>query len=64
PTVADGGEVGEAGEIVVADPKRGLAVATAIGEVAVGEVQPPGKRRMSALQWVQGRGAAVGDRFQ
>ncbi len=64
PTVSDGGEVGEAGEVVVADPKRGLVVATGIGEVALGEVQTPGKRRMTAVQWVQGRGAAVGDRFE
>ena len=64
PTVADGGEVGEPGEVVVADAKRGLIVATGLGEVAIGEVQPPGRRRMSAVEWVRGRGAVVGDRFE
>ena len=63
PVVSDGGEVGQPGEVVVADGKSGLVVATALGEVAIGEVQPPGKRRMAASEWVRGRGPGVGDRF-
>lgn len=63
PLVSDGGEVGEPGEVVVADGKTGLVVATRLGEVAIGEVQPSGKRRMAASEWVRGRGPGVGDRF-
>ena len=63
PAVSDGGEVGDAGEVVIADGRAGLVVATALGEVAIGEVQPPGKRRMAATEWVRGRGPSVGDRF-
>lgn len=63
PIVSDGGEVGEPGEVVVADGKTALVVATSLGEVAIGEVQPPGKRRMVASEWVRGRGPEVGDRF-
>ena len=55
---------GEPGRIVAADPKRGLAVAAGGGVVRIGEVQPPGKRRMASAAWVRGRGARVGDRFE
>lgn len=64
PVVSDGGEVGEPGEVVKADPKEGLLVATGMGEVRIDEVQPPGKRRMDAKQWIQGRGVRLGDRFE
>jgi methionyl-tRNA formyltransferase len=50
------GEVIEAGD-------GGVLVACGLGAVRVGEVQPPGKRRMPAGDWVRGRGVAVGDRF-
>ncbi len=50
------GEVIEAGDV-------GVLVACGLGAVRVREVQPPGKRRMSAADWVRGRGVAVGDRF-
>lgn len=63
PVVSDGGEVGEPGEVVVAGGNTDMVVATALGEVAIGEVQPPGKRRMAASEWVRGRGPGVGDRF-
>jgi len=51
------------GTVLVADPRRGLAVAAGQGAVWVGEVQPPGKRRMTAAEWVRGRGVRVGERF-
>jgi methionyl-tRNA formyltransferase len=31
--------------------------------VTIDEVQPAGKPRMSAADWVRGRGAQVGQRF-
>lgn len=64
PVVRDGSEVGPAGTVLLADQTDGLLVATRVGEVSIGEVQPPGKRRMEATQWIQGRGAKVGDRFE
>lgn len=58
PDVGEGapGEVLEAGE-------SGILVAAGEGTVRVREVQPPGKRRMTAGDWVRGRGVAVGDSF-
>lgn len=50
------GQVIEAGE-------WGVLVACGLGAVRVREVQPTGKRRMRAGDWVRGRGVAVGDRF-
>lgn len=40
-----------------------LVVATGDGLVEVAEVQPAGKERMPAGDWVRGRGTAVGRRF-
>jgi len=45
------------------DPTAGLLVACGAGAVWVREVQPPGKRRMTAAEWLRGRGAAPGERF-
>jgi len=61
-----GGSESEAlpGTIVSADPDRGLQVATAGGAISIGEVQPPGKRRMTAAAWLRGRGAEEGERFE
>ena len=53
----------EAGEVVVADPHRGLVVAAGSGLVRIGEVQPAGKRRMDAAAWLRGRGVRPGERF-
>ena len=50
------GTVLEAGE-------EGVLIATGESAVRVREVQPPGKRRMGAAEWVRGRGVAVGERF-
>jgi methionyl-tRNA formyltransferase len=41
----------------------GLVIACAEGAVRVQQVQPAGKRRMSAEEWLRGRGVAVGQRF-
>jgi methionyl-tRNA formyltransferase len=53
---------GEPGTVLAAD-EEGVLVAAGRGAVRVREVQPPGKRRMSAGEWVRGRGVSVGDRF-
>lgn len=53
---------GKPGQVLHADD-TGVLIATGDGAVRVGEVQPPGKRRMTAGDWVRGRGVLVGDRF-
>ncbi len=52
---------GEPGTVLTADSR--LVIATGQGAVGVEEVQPAGKDRMSAADWIRGRGAAVGRRF-
>lgn len=52
------------GTVLAADPDEGLVVAAAGGAVRVGEVQPAGKRRMPAADWLRGRGAEKGQRFE
>ncbi|MDH4043429.1 MAG: methionyl-tRNA formyltransferase [Gemmatimonadota bacterium] len=49
------------GEIVETDPA--LLVATGDGLVQILDVQPDGKTRLAASEWVRGRGAHPGDRF-
>ncbi len=51
------------GAVLSADSERGLVVATGDGALAVGEVQPPGRRRMEALDWIHGRGVRAAQRF-
>jgi methionyl-tRNA formyltransferase len=53
----------EAGIVVAADPRTGLEVATGSGLLSLGQVQPAGKRRMDAAEWIRGRGVEVGGRF-
>jgi methionyl-tRNA formyltransferase len=53
---------GEPGTVIDANA-GGVLIACGDGSVRVAEVQPPGKRRMSADEWVRGRGVAPGDRF-
>ena len=53
---------GEPGAVLAAD-EEGVLIAAGEDAVRVREVQPPGKRRMRAAEWVHGRGVAVGDRF-
>ena len=52
------------GTIVEADRETGLLVAAEEGAVRIGEVQPQGKRRMDASEWILGRGATAGQRFE
>lgn len=52
---------GEPGTILAA--KESLVIATGVGALEVAEVQPAGKRRMSAAEWVRGRSIAPGQRF-
>ncbi|MGH7628485.1 MAG: methionyl-tRNA formyltransferase [Gemmatimonadales bacterium] len=57
--VVDG--VGEPGTVIGAG--QALVVAGGDDAVEVAEVQPAGKPRMAAAEWVRGRGVATGDRF-
>ena len=52
------------GTIVEANHETGLLVATGEGAVWITEVQPAGKSRMRAGDWVLGRGASAGQRFE
>src|SRR3989454_12625265 len=40
-----------------------LEITTGQGAVRIEEVQPAGKARMAAPEWVRGRGAQAGQRF-
>lgn len=53
---------GMPGEVLETDEME-MIVACNDGAVAIREVHPAGKRRMAALDWAQGRGVAVGDRW-
>ena len=57
--VAEGS--GAAGEIRT--PDGALRITAGQGAVIVDDVQPAGKPRMSAADWVRGRGAQAGQRF-
>jgi len=50
--------------VTPSDPTSGILVACGSGAIWVREVNPPGKRRMTAAEWVRGRGPAPGDRFE
>ena len=53
---------GDAGTVLAID-EMGMLVGCGTGAVRVAYVHPAGKRRLAALDWAQGRGIAVGDRF-
>ncbi len=53
----------EPGTVVSADPRGGLTVATGSACLVIGEVQPAAKRRMTASEWIRGRGVSVDQRF-
>jgi methionyl-tRNA formyltransferase len=56
----------EPGRVLAAeqnDAATGILVACGSGAVCIREVKPAGRRRMTAAEWVRGRGVAVGDRF-
>ena len=42
----------------------GLTVACGEASVRVQDVHPAGKRRQRGMEWVRGRGAAVGGKFE
>jgi methionyl-tRNA formyltransferase len=52
----------EPGEVIAVD-REGMLVACGGGAVRIVAVQPAGKRRLSPQDWANGRGVAVGDRF-
>jgi methionyl-tRNA formyltransferase len=54
---------GEPGTVLLADPDSGLVVATGAGAVRFHEVQPAGKRRMPARDWLLGGKVQPGARF-
>lgn len=60
PKVIDGIE-GKPGEVV--DATGDLTIACGVDGLRVTGVQPSGKSRMTAHEWVRGRGTAVGERF-
>jgi methionyl-tRNA formyltransferase len=63
PRAADEWETDEQpGEIVETDPA--FVVATGDGALQFLDVQTEGKHRMAASEWLRGRGAAKGDRFE
>jgi len=51
------------GTVILADPRRGLAIATGQGILEIVEVRPEGRPRMEATAWISGRGVTAGDRF-
>jgi methionyl-tRNA formyltransferase len=53
---------GRAGEILATEPA--FIVATGAGAIEIAEVQPSGKSRMPAGDWVRGRGAEPGKAFE
>ena len=60
--VAPRGSLRAPGDVIAIDPD-GLLVACGGGAVRISAVQPSGKRRLSPVEWANGRGVAVGDRF-
>ncbi len=65
-TVPDRGDASafEPGTVLAIDPAESVLVATPDGGVLISEVQPAGKRRMPARDWINGRGVAQGQRFE
>jgi methionyl-tRNA formyltransferase len=60
--VAPRGSSREPGDVIAIDGD-GMLVACGGGAVRILLVQPAGKRRLTPLDWANGRGVAVGDRF-
>ncbi len=54
---------GAPGEVLETD-ELGVIIACGEGAVAIKEVHPAGRRRMAALDWAQGRGVSVGNRWE
>jgi methionyl-tRNA formyltransferase len=53
---------GEPGAVLAASDR--LVVAGGTGAIAVSEVQPAGRNRLTVEEWVRGRGIAAGNRFE
>jgi methionyl-tRNA formyltransferase len=53
---------GEPGTVLAASDR--LVVAAGTGAIAVSEVQPAGRNRLTVDEWVRGRGIAAGGRFE
>jgi methionyl-tRNA formyltransferase len=51
-----------AGEVVSID-SEGLTVACGVGAVRIASVHPSGKRRITPVEWANGRGIAIGERL-
>ena len=63
PKPADEWETDEVpGQVVETDPA--LVIATGDGALQFLDVQPAGKHRMAAREWLRGRGCKKGDRFE
>jgi methionyl-tRNA formyltransferase len=60
PKVMDGIK-GRPGEVLSATGE--LVIACGLDAIRISGVQPEGKSRMTALEWVHGRGTSVGDRY-
>jgi len=58
-TPANGGAPGE----ILAIDDGGMTVACAAGAIRIANVQPAGKRRIAPMEWLRGRGIAVGQHF-
>lgn len=54
---------GAPGEVLDVEAEVGVLIGAGRDAVRVREVQPAGKRRMEAAEWIRGRGVSVGDRF-
>jgi len=52
------------GTVLAADPAAGFRVATGEGSVRFEEVQPAGKRRMPAADWLRGQSTLLGMRLE
>ena len=66
PTAVDVGTEPDAqpGTVLRADAEHGLLIQAGEGAVLLSEVQPPGGRRMSVTDWINGRRVEVGQRFE
>jgi methionyl-tRNA formyltransferase len=60
--VAPRGTSHSPGEVLAVD-EVGMLVACGGGAIRVAVVQPSGKRRLTPAEWANGRGVALGDRF-
>jgi len=57
-----GASAGAPGEVLAIDD-AGMVVACGTGSVRIANVQPAGKRRIAPVEWLRGRGIAVGQRL-